>query len=122
MRPPAAGVSANFDDHRPAGRAPERLDSDQRAGLHPHPGIAVAADNRWIDVTAATIPWTGALGHVDKRFQPRPSNRLLGATLDLVLLDVQLGRLLARQRPAGGGSGERERANALAAATTSPTE
>ncbi|GAA4973589.1 hypothetical protein WHI96_19750 [Pseudonocardia tropica] len=56
-----------------------------------HPGVRVPGDDGTrIDVTSADIPWTGALGHVDKRFEPRPYNGLLVPTLDLLLLDIAL--------------------------------
>ena len=56
-----------------------------------HTGIRVSGGHgALIDVTAADIPWTGALGHVDKDFVPRPYNGLLVPTLDLVLLDIAL--------------------------------
>ncbi|MBN9755844.1 Acyl-CoA dehydrogenase, probable dibenzothiophene desulfurization enzyme [Pseudonocardia sp. Ae406_Ps2] len=56
-----------------------------------HPGISVPGhDGARIEVSGADIPWTGALGHVDKRFEPRPYNGLLAPTLDLVLLDIAL--------------------------------
>jgi alkylation response protein AidB-like acyl-CoA dehydrogenase len=37
------------------------------------------------------IPWTGALGHVDKTFQPRPYNEFIAPTLHIVLANVHLG-------------------------------
>lgn len=56
-----------------------------------HTGIRVSGDDgARIEVTAADIPWTGALGHVAKHFEPRPYNDLLVPTLDLVLSDVAL--------------------------------
>ncbi|SDH42576.1 hypothetical protein [Pseudonocardia oroxyli] len=56
-----------------------------------HTGISVPGnDGSRIEVTAADIPWTGALGHVDKRFEPRPYNGLLVPTLELLLLDIAL--------------------------------
>lgn len=46
-----------------------------------------------VTVSDVSIPWTGALGHVDKRFQPRTYNRFLEPTLDLALVNVRLGAL-----------------------------
>lgn len=50
-----------------------------------------AADSGTITSVRTAIPWTGALGHVHKRFQPRPYNDFIHPTLQLVLADVLLG-------------------------------
>ncbi|GAA4873584.1 hypothetical protein GCM10023222_31480 [Saccharopolyspora cebuensis] len=62
-------------------------------------------------VDDVAIPWTGALGHVNKVFRPRTYNAFLHPTLDLGLANVFLG--LARG--ALDAAADRARASARAA-------
>ncbi|SDR33606.1 monooxygenase [Thermostaphylospora chromogena] len=65
-----------------------------------HTGLSTWTDPRTPDapgviVDAADIPWSGALGHVAKRFQPRLYNGYLIPTLHLALANVRIGLLRA---------------------------
>ncbi|MET0135054.1 MAG: monooxygenase, partial [Kibdelosporangium sp.] len=50
-----------------------------------------SADAGAINVVDAAIPWTGALGYVNKEFEPREYNSYLTPTLHIVLSNVYLG-------------------------------
>lgn len=62
-----------------------------------HVGLTFEGDEAGtVTVRDADIPWTGALGYVDKTFRPRVYNSLVAATLDLVLANVALGTARGR--------------------------
>ncbi|MFF4754485.1 acyl-CoA dehydrogenase family protein [Streptomyces sp. NPDC002514] len=72
-----------------------------------HVGLTFEDDEAGtVTVRDADIPWSGALGYIDKVFQPRAYNDLLVPTLHLVLAQVTLGtaagRLAAGEHPHSG--------------------
>ncbi|MEU6996452.1 hypothetical protein ABZ953_38095 [Streptomyces sp. NPDC046465] len=59
-----------------------------------HVGLAFEHDeDGTVTVRDADIPWTGALGYVDKTFRPRAYNAFVAPALDLVLAEAALGRV-----------------------------
>jgi alkylation response protein AidB-like acyl-CoA dehydrogenase len=50
-----------------------------------------SADTSVINVVDVVIPWTGALGYVNKQFEARDYNSYLAPTLHLMLANVYLG-------------------------------
>ncbi|MER6989009.1 acyl-CoA dehydrogenase family protein [Saccharopolyspora hirsuta] len=83
------------------GRIPGREVPISALAMATEPGFGLAAErdgfglrrsvSARVAVDDVAIPWTGALGHVDKQFQPRPYNEFLHPTLDLALANVFLG-------------------------------
>lgn len=83
------------------GRIPGRDVPISALAMATEPGFGLRAErdgfglrrsvSEQVVVDDVAIPWTGALGHVNKRFQPRTYNEFLHPTLDLALSNVFLG-------------------------------
>lgn len=83
------------------GRIPGREVPISALAMATEPGFAFSAErdgfglrrsvSARVAVDDVAIPWTGALGHVDKTFQPRSYNSFLHPTLELALTNVFLG-------------------------------
>lgn len=96
---PAIGAGVS-DITMVEGRLPGAEVGISALAMSSHTGLSVRADARTPDAPgivaeAVDIPWTGALGHVAKRFQARVYNGYLEPTLHLMLANVHIGLLRA---------------------------